>query len=351
MKASPHLISDESFIDVPKRLRHLLAELIGAAADDVFLGNSASWGLQVLANGLPWREGDEVLVMADDFPATVFPWFVIRRYGARVRQLDISQPVPTPEVLERQISARTRVVCLSWVWSLTGHVIDIPALAEVCLSRRVHLVVNATQGLGALPFDVQSTSVAAVTCSGFKWLCGPYATGFAWIDPEVRESMHPTQAYWLALPDDIALDLNREGQHRQREELGARAYDVFGTANFLNFLPWSASVSYLLTETIDAIAAHDRALVGRLIDGVADTAYRVISPTDPDHRAAIVVVTAGEERANAGLHQLLAEAGVDAALRGGNLRLSPHLYNTADDIDRAVAVIRSHDRLPKHRIG
>ena len=100
-KLAPHRISDEAFIDVPRRLRELLGRLIGAPAEEIILGNSASWGLQVLANGLPWRPGDEVLVLADEFPATVFPWLVTERHGVTVRQLELGEPVLSPSACSR----------------------------------------------------------------------------------------------------------------------------------------------------------------------------------------------------------------------------------------------------------
>jgi cysteine desulfurase/selenocysteine lyase len=342
-KVAPHLIADDDFVAVPRRLRELLGELIGAPPEEIVLGNSASWGLQVVANGLPWREGDEVVVLADEFPATVFPWLVAERHGVSVRQLELLDPVLRPERLEQELGRATRVVAVNWVRSLTGHVVDVAALLDVCDARGVHLVLNVTQGLGALPFDVRSLPVAAISCSGFKWLCGPYATGFAWIRRDVLETMQPVQAYWLALPDGGELDLNREGEHRLRRDLGARAYDVFGTANFLNYLPWTAALEFLLAEGIDAIARHDQALVDRLVYAL-EGSYRFVSPTAADSRAAIVVVTTADADRNAEIHRRLASAGIDVALRAGNIRLSPHLYNTVDDVDRAVDVLRAEAR-------
>ena len=131
-KLAPHRISDEAFTGVPRRLRGLLGRLIGAPAEEIILANSASWGLQVLANGLPWRQGDEVLVLADEFPATVFPWLVTERHGVTVRQLKIGEPVLAPERLQQEMSPRTRVVAVNWVRSLTGHVVDVAGLFEVC---------------------------------------------------------------------------------------------------------------------------------------------------------------------------------------------------------------------------
>jgi selenocysteine lyase/cysteine desulfurase len=338
-KLAPHRISDEAFTGVPRRLRELLGDLVGAPAEEIILGNSASWGLQVLANGLPWRQGDEVLVLADEFPATVFPWLVTERHGVRVRQLEPGQPVLTPGRLGRELSPRTRVVAVNWVRSLTGHVVDVAGLHQVCERAGVHLVLNVTQGLGALPFDVRRLPVAAISCSGFKWLCGPYATGFAWIRPDVLRTMHPVQAYWLAQPDGAELDLNREGEHRLRGDLGARGYDVFGTANFLNFLPWAAALEYLLAQGTEAIAAYDQALTGQLIGLLGDSDYHFVSPTVPGQRAAIVVISAADPHDNEAACQRLTEAGIDAALRAGNIRLSPHLYNTSGQIQYAAAIL------------
>ena len=338
-KLAPHRISDEAFIGVPRRLRELLGRLIGAPAEEIILGNSASWGLQVLANGLPWRQGDEVLVLASEFPATVFPWLVTEPHGVTVRQLELGEPVLQPERLQQEISRRTRVVAVNWVRSLTGHAVDVAGLHEVCERSGVYLVLNVTQGLGALPFDVRRLPVAAISCSGFKWLCGPYATGFAWIRPDVLHTMQTVQAYWLALPNGAELDLNREGEHRLRGDLGARAYDVFGTANFLNFIPWIAALEYLLARGIQAIAAHDQALVEQLIGLLEGSDYRFISPTDAGQRAAIVVISAADPRDNKAVCRRLTDAGIDAALRAGNIRLSPHLYNTSGQIDYAMAIL------------
>ena len=339
-KVAPHLIKDDSFIHVPLKLRRLLATLIGARAEEIIVANSASYGLQILANGLPWKAGDEVLVLVDEFPATVFPWLIAeRRCGVRLRRLRIGEYVLSADELRRSLTERTRVVCVNWVRSLTGHVVDLAALSEACQDEDVHLVVNVTQGLGALPLNVGELGLAAISCSGFKWLCGPYATGFAWIRADVLEAMEPVQAYWLALPEGVSLDLNLEGELSLRDDLGARAYDVFGTANFLNFTPWAASLAYLLEAGINEIVAHDQRLVDQLIDGLQALHFKFISPTNRDERAAIIVVSIGDPEKDAALYEDLRKEGIDIALRAGNLRFSPHLYNTASDIERALEAL------------
>jgi cysteine desulfurase / selenocysteine lyase len=338
-KASPHLINDSAFVDVPRRLREALGRLIGAPAEEIILGNSASWGLHVLASGLRWHDGDEVIVLCDEFPATIFPWFITERQGVTVRQLELGEPTLRPERLEEELSRRTRVVALNWVRSLTGHRVDVEGLRDVCERAGVHLILNVTQGLGAVPLDVQATPVAAISCSGFKWLCGPYATGFAWVRPDLLQSMLPIQCYWLGLPDGADLDLNREGDHRPRSHLGARAYDVFGTANFLNFIPWTVAIEHLLAQGIQAIAAHDQALVEQLIGSLDLSTFRLISPALPHERAAIVVISTGDVNRNREIHQRLESSGIDVALRDGNIRLSPHLYNTPAQIREVTQLL------------
>jgi len=129
--------------------------------------------------------------------------------------------------------------CTSWVNSFTGCTIDVVGIGQICRNNRVIFVLNAAQGLGARVLDVRASAVDAVTCRGFKWLCGPYATGFCWLVPTLRESLTPRHAYWLTMQAGKSLDNMRD--YSLRTDLGARAWDVFCTANFFNFVPWLGS--------------------------------------------------------------------------------------------------------------
>ena len=338
MKRSPHAIEDTDFLTVPRELREALGRLVGAPAKEVILGNSASYGVQMLAQSIRWKAGDEVLVVQGDFLANIFPWLPFEDEGVGVRALEPRGSVVEPDELEEALSPRTRVFCTSWVSTFTGHLADLGGLGEVCRRHGVTFVVNATQGLGRRPLDVSALPLDALTSAGYKWLCGPYATGFAWFHPRLVESLRPRQAYWLAMPDDVELDLNDEGDYELRPDLGARAFDVFGTANFFDFMPWRASVSYLVERGIERTAEHTDALVRRLVGGLLEAGYEIAGPVD-DPRLSIVVASHPDRALNPELHAALAEAGVDVALRAGNLRIAPHLYNSAEDIDRALEVL------------
>jgi cysteine desulfurase/selenocysteine lyase len=180
-----------------RRCRRALGRLLGAPADEIILGNSASYGLHLLANGLPLREGDEVLLVHGDFPSVLLPRLVLERRGVRVRYVRPARHLAEPEELAAALTPRTRVFCTTWVHSFSGVACDLRELGAVCRANDTWLVVNASQALGTRPFDV-SWPVDAVLGVDFKWLCGPYGTGFLWVRPDLLRSLNATQAYWLA---------------------------------------------------------------------------------------------------------------------------------------------------------
>lgn len=340
-KVAPYELTTERFNAVPARLKTALARLIGATADEIILGNGASYGLHLLANGIPWRRGDEILLVAGDFPSDILPWLRLEERGVRVHFIRSQNPLPDPDEVSSAISTDTRLFCTTWVHSFSGFAADLEALGAVCRRNGVTFAVNASQALGARPLDVRAVPVDAVISAGFKWLCGPYGTGFCWIKPDLLESLQYNQSYWLA--QMTADDLGREGAEARlaKGPPAARNYDVFGTANFFNFKPWAASVEYLLEQGVERIADYDQRLVERFISGIDPKQYFLTSPSAGRARSTLVFVSHRQPKRNREIQNRLKEAGVDAAYRKGKLRFSPHLYNTAADIEKALAVLNA----------
>ena len=337
-KISPHhLNNSERFTSVPRRLKQALGRLINAPAEDIILGNSASYGLHLLANGIPWQAGDEVLLVRGDFPSDILPWLALEERGVSIRFIDPKSFAVEPEELSENITRSTKLLCTTWVNSFTGGAVDVRALGEICRSSGVLLVLNCSQALGARALDISSLNVDAVISVGFKWLCGPYGTGFCWMKPDLRESLTYNQAYWLAM--QTADDLTSGREPVRRKDVGARKYDVFGTANFFNFKPWAASVEYLLEQGIERIVSHNDDLVSRLLEGLDSLGYEVLSPKQAPTRSTLVLASHKEPARNRELHEKLKRNGVEIALRAGNLRIAPHLYNTDQDIDRFLSLL------------
>ena len=329
MKAAPYNIADEEFSAVPERLRDLLGQLLHAPVAEIALGNSTSYGMHLIANGLPWHNGDEVLVIAGDYPATVLPWLRLKDRGVRTIALNPADGVLSAGELTAAITVHTRVLAITWVNSFTGQALDLNALGNVCRETGVLLVVNGSQAIGARPLDVTNLPIDAVVSCGYKWLCGPYATGFAWLHQDLLDCLRPQQAYWLAMQAGRGLDHMRDTS--LRTDLGVRAFDVFCPANFLTVLPWIESLQLIVDTGVEVIANWDQRLVDLLIEGLDPELFRLVSPADLPSRSTLVVLEStdgsGKQR-----HEQLARDGVDVAFREGNLRLSPHLFNTFEQI-------------------
>jgi selenocysteine lyase/cysteine desulfurase len=336
-KTRPYELTQERFQGTPTRLRSSLAHLIGANPDEIVLANSVSYGLHLIAHGYPWRRGDEVLVTEGDFPSDILPWLVAeRRYGIKVVRIRPRQYVVQPDELTAAITAKTRMFCSTWAHSFSGFVADAAALGSVCHDQGVTFVLNASQAIGARSLRVSAINVDAVVCAGFKWLCGPYGTGFCWLSPALTGQLRVVQSYWLASQTAESLELEVP-EVELREDLDAKGLDVFGTANFFNFKPFAAAVELIDRYGVDRIAAHDQNLVEHFVSSLDKREYRLISPREQSpSRSTLVLFSCHERARNQSILQRLNAAGIHVAYRAGSIRLSPHCYNTVQDIDRTL---------------
>lgn len=333
-KSAPYLLGLDKFAEVPVRLKRALGAMIGADPRDIILGNSASYGVHLLANGLPLGPGDEVLLMQNDFPTDILPWLALEKKGVRIRQIRARGPIITPEEIEEAATERARVVCLAQVHSFSGHRLDVARVAEICRARGLRLILNISQSAGAEPVDVGRLGAHAVIAAGYKWLLGPYGTGFAWMTPELRGTLDINLNYWTAALSEA--DLRSEGPLEYRDLRSARKYDVFATANFFNFVPFTASVEYLLGIGMDKVRAYNQGLIERFTRGLDRGLYRLISPESWPERTNLSVFSHQYPERNAGIHAGLSAVGIHLALWKGNLRFSPHLFNTTSEVDRLL---------------
>jgi cysteine desulfurase/selenocysteine lyase len=338
-KINPSRLGEDSFVAVPERLRELLAELVNAARDDILLANSTTYTINLIAQGLRWRDGDEVLCVEGDFPASVLPWVALSRRGVRLRFLRAERARLDPEMLAAAIGPRTRVFCSSWVFSFFGHALDLQEFSAVCRERGVWFVVNGSQAVGARILDVAATPIDALACCGWKWLCGPYATGFGWISESLRCEIDNPQPHWQRQRQEPGL--NALIDYRLADDSSARQLDVFCNGNFFNFRPFASAVEHLLAVGLARIASYDQSLITQLIGNLAASPLELLSPRDGPERATLVLLSHRDVSRNPSIHTALRKAGIDIALREGDLRISPHLYNSLAEIDRVTDALIS----------
>ena len=199
--------------------------------------------------------------------------------------------VITPKELDAAISPQTKVFCATWVHSFSGIAIDLEGIGRVCRDKGVTFIANTTQAVGTRVLDVSTAPIDALVNVGFKWLCGPYGTGFCWIKDDLLQQMTYNQTYWLSL--QTADDLGKTSTDLSLPEgpITSRKYDTFGTANFFNYVPWTASIEYLLDHGVANIERHNQALVDTFIQHLNRKYYRLQSPENGPSRSTLTLVS------------------------------------------------------------
>ena len=232
LECHPDRLLPQEYFDLPDRVRARFARLVGADPQEIAITNSATQGIGIVATGLDLKAGDEIIISSRNFPANIFTWLHLRRRGVRVRVIRPAGDHVTPAEVEAELSPHTRVVALDWVSYTSGARLNLTALADLAHGRGALLVVDGTQGVGAVPLDLHETPVDALAVAAYKWLLGPYGTGFLYLRPEVQERLDLAVVNWMTVAgsDDFdALPIEEFTLPR-----AARIFDVPETPNFIN---------------------------------------------------------------------------------------------------------------------
>jgi len=336
-KVNPIHMTSENFTKTIENLRNNLSKLISASQEEIYLANSSSYGIHLAANGITFEKGDEIILMKGDFPSNIFPWLDIEKKGVKIRFIEPAQYVVSPDEFNNAITSKTRLFCVSLVHSFSGYKIDIDSIGKICRDNDIIFVVNASQAIGVLPINIKETKIDILSSVGFKWLCGPYGTGFCWMRPEIIDKISYNKNYWLTMmtADDLgSIQDPRSITHKNNKG----KYDIFGTANFFNYKPWTASIEYLLNIGIEKVSSHNYFLVKLFIEGLDRKKYQVASPTQNGKLTNIIFISHIEPGKNENIYSILKLNKIHIAFRNGKLRISPHIYNTEKDIKNALAL-------------
>jgi selenocysteine lyase/cysteine desulfurase len=307
--------------------RHLGAQLIGCAPEDISIVRSTSEGLSLIAEGLEWSEGDEVLVGEEEFAANVSPWLALARRGVQVVRFPQPDGRIDPRAVEERLTDRTRVLAVSWVAFHTGWIAPLAQLGRLCRDAGCLLVVDAIQGLGVLPMDVRALAVDALVADGHKWLLGPEGAGLMATTPELRKRLSPVISGWRNVmrgPDDFFLPRLEYRTDGRRFEPGA--------ANDVGIAGLAAGLDIIVSAEQTNVQARVEMLVRLLTRILIAHGWDVLSPGSGHPTAGIVAArhptVAPHEAA-----RRLRERRVVCSVRQGYLRLSPHFYVTRGELE------------------
>jgi selenocysteine lyase/cysteine desulfurase len=338
LKERPWRMGPQVHVGVLAEVRALAARLLGARDESVAVVTGAGQVVNVVARGLDLGEGDEVLLAKHEFPANDLPWRWLARRGVRVRVAEPDHPAGAVSAarLAAEIGPRTRVVAFSHVSYLHGGRIDPGPVAEAARRAGAVTVLDGSQAAGALPFDFGASGIDVYATSGYKFLLGPYGCGLGLFSRAALDRLAVTDVNWCSVVGA------EDHEHLPTEVVlkpGAQRWDAHEPASPANLMPLAESLRLLLEATPALVQAHARALCDRILAALPP-GVEAASPLDPAARSHILCLRAGSPAQTAAAHERLRAAKVLTSLRGGRIRVAPHLYNVPEDVDRLVVALR-----------
>lgn len=336
LRAEPWRFTWDLQYQVTTRARELVARLIGARSAEIALMTNTSHGINLAARALPLKAGDVVLSVQREFPANVYPWMALApSRGVTLRQLPCAERLPDEDAIIAALDdERVRAVALSWVGFESGAKVDLMRIGNACRDRGVFFVVDAMQGLGAATLDVHQLPIDILACGAQKWLLGPWGTGFVYVREMLVTELEPQEVGWLALrgTDDFSRLLQYDLTWRD----DARRFEV-GSLPYHDFAGMNAALELLLEVGVETVAERVALLADRIVAWVeSQSEVRLVTPSARARRAGIVSFVPPDA---ASVSARLTSAKVIHSTREGAIRLSPHFYQTPEEIDRALGAI------------
>ncbi|MCA9232236.1 MAG: aminotransferase class V-fold PLP-dependent enzyme [Planctomycetales bacterium] len=315
-------------------MRSAAAALLGAETGEIALVPNTTAGINLVAEGLDWQSGDNVVTLDDEFPANVYPWLNLEYQGVETRRVATNDGRVDLDQLAAHCDAQTRVVSVSWVGYGTGCRRDLAAIAELAHRHEALFLVDAIQGLGVFPLDVRSTGIDCLSADGHKWLLGPEGAGIAYVSHDCLARLRPIGVGWQSVvhaQDFSRIELNLKPTAARYEG---------GSHNMAGFLALGASIRLLLSLGVDNVAAAILDITDRACEQLQSMGAKVWSPRSGAERSGIVSFELpGRDPVAVRRHCL--KQGVALNCRAGRLRISAHAYNDEQDLAKLEDALRS----------
>jgi cysteine desulfurase/selenocysteine lyase len=314
-------------------IKQRIGQMIGADRNEIAFIKNTTEGLVTVANGLDWRDGDNVIVADIEYPSNVYCWMNLRRRGVELRWVKNRAGRISVEDLVALVDSRTRVISLSAVQFSNGFRQDLARTGEMCRRAGVLLNLDAIQWIGALHMDLAELKVDFLSAGGHKWLLAPIGTGFFYCRSEALNSLHPANVGYHSVDkheDHMDYDLTfRTNAGRFEEAL----------VNFPGIWGLDAAVKLHLAVGTREIESHIGGLTDFAVQELERLGWEILSPRDAGEWSGIVSFRNPRRPADA-VAERLREAGIDVAVRAGALRMSPTVYNDEDDVRTLVSALR-----------
>ena len=318
----------DKWLDAYEGLRVAAARLIGASRGEIAQIKNTSEGISIVAQGLNWRPGDRIVAFREEFPANYYPWLRREAHRCSVDWLSVHDPLEAIEIA----CTGAKLLAISFVQYLSGFRADLNAIGAICKRHNCFFFVDAIQGLGAFPLDVEAAHIDALAADGHKWLLGPEGCGILYVRQSRQDSIFPEEFGWtnVAGYNDYA---SRDMALRQ----DAGRYEC-GTLNTIGCYGLRASLELLLEAGVERVAPAVQALADQLAAGAIHKGYQLLGDRTAENGAGIIAIQKPGLDSRKVVYDLK-QQGILAAPRQGWVRCSPHFYISPDDIDRVIEAL------------
>ncbi len=314
-------------------IRAMAAEMIKARQDEIAFATNTSYGLNVAACGLDLKPRDKVLLSDVEFPGNTYPWTNLRQKGVTVEFVPSKNRCFDIDNLLKAIDAKTKVLAISFVQFFNGFKIDLKTIGEICEEKDIFFVVDGIQGIGNLEIDVKECRIDLMANGGQKWLLSSPGTGFIYVSSEAKREINPSFFGWLGV--DWKLDFSDLFKFDLEPFPSARKFEI-GTYPYSQIWTMHSSLKLLSEVGIRNIQSHNQSLLDLLIEQLKKKDYHLTSSLEPDHRSCILCFSGKDTE---GLFKKLRKHSIITSLREGSIRVAPHFYNTADEMERLIRLL------------
>jgi selenocysteine lyase/cysteine desulfurase len=312
--------------------RHNVATLCGAEDDEIAFVKNTTHGLLIAAGSLPWRDGDNIVTTAIEFPANIHPWLGLERLGVQTRLVPARDGRILIDDLAATMDHRTRALAISWVQFSSGYRSDLAALSELCRSRGAYLIVDAIQGLGALPLDLSKLGVDFLCADGHKWLLSVEGCAALYVNSRVIGDLTTAHVGWMGMENCFDfLD------YKFRPLPNARRFEE-GSPNVVGVHALGASAGMFLQAGPAQVEHEILALTDYLAERLQSVGCAITSRRGEQEKSGILTFTHPKVQ-SASLAAALNARHIVCVDRANNVRFSPHFYNDKDEAERAIEAV------------
>lgn len=326
----------EEWMKITEEVRQMIARLIHSGGIDriCFMANTSE-AISAVAGGLEWHEGDEIILNTMEFPANIQPFRILENKGVKIEYLQPDDEGRiTTGMIENVIHPQTKMVSISAVQYLNGFRADLKSIGEICAKHDIYFIVDGIQALGAVPIDVQECQIDAMASGCHKWLMSPMGIGFLYLSEKLAGNLAPQKTGWLSVENPWELS------NFNQKWMPVPGHLETGTYNMLGLIGLHASLQHLLDLGIDNIHTEILELTDYLHTNVSSfDNVEIITPKSADQHAGIFTFSYSAEKYAEKIVSNLNQNSITVSAREGYIRIAPHYYNTAEELNRVLDVI------------